>query len=110
MRHPALVGAALNIVATLATHKGLALVGVPMFGVWGAPTEAHDLPAFWASRVIARAEGARRFVLLNGHKEPPLTGAPKGKACQPSGSCWLLGANWWRGHLSSTRFWVPVGS
>ena len=29
-----------------------------MFGVWGAPTEAHDLPAFWASRVIARAEGA----------------------------------------------------
>jgi hypothetical protein len=67
MRHPALVGAALNIVATLAACKGLALVGVPMCRVWGAPTEAHDLAAFWASRVIARAEGARRFVPLNGN-------------------------------------------
>ena len=64
MRHPALVGAALIIVATLAARKGLALVGVPMFGVWGAPTEAHDLPEFWASRVIANTEGARCSVLL----------------------------------------------
>ncbi len=63
----ALVGAALNFVATSTACEGLALVGVPMFGVWGAPTEAHDLPAFWASLVIARAEGARRFVPLRGH-------------------------------------------
>ena len=70
MRHPAIVGAALDLVSALAAGEGLALVGVPVFGVWGAPTEAHDLPAFWASRVIARAEGARQFVLLNGHKAP----------------------------------------
>jgi hypothetical protein len=58
------VGTALDLVSALTAGEGLALVGVAMFGVWGAPTEAHDLPAFWASRVIARAEGARRFVLL----------------------------------------------
>jgi hypothetical protein len=56
------VGAALNIVATVVACEGLALVGVAMFGVWGPPAEAHDLPAFWASRVIARAEGACRLV------------------------------------------------
>ena len=67
MRYPAF-GAALNIVATLAARKGLALVGVPEFGVWSPPTEVHDLTTFWASRVIARAEGARRFELRNGHK------------------------------------------
>jgi hypothetical protein len=52
MGHLAIVGAALDLVSALAAGEGLALVGVPVFGVWGAPTEAHDLPAFWASRVI----------------------------------------------------------
>jgi hypothetical protein len=73
------VGTALDLVSALAAGEGLALVGVPVFGVRGPPTEAHDFPAFRASGVIARAEGARRFVLLNGHKEPPLTGTPKGR-------------------------------
>lgn len=77
MRHPAIVGAALDLVSALAASEGLALVGVPVFGVWGAPTEAHDLPAFWASRVIARAEGARQFVLLS--IKPPTDGHAKGK-------------------------------
>jgi hypothetical protein len=64
------VGTALDLVSARAARKGLALVGVPVFGVRSPPAEAHDLPAFWASRVIARAEGARQFVLLNGHKAP----------------------------------------
>ena len=36
MRHPAIVGAALDLVSALAASEGLALVGVPVFGVWGA--------------------------------------------------------------------------
>jgi hypothetical protein len=52
------VGAALNLVSALAAGEGLALVGVPMFGVWGPPAEAHDPPAFWASCVIARGATA----------------------------------------------------
>jgi hypothetical protein len=50
------VGTALDLVSALAAGEGLALVGVPVFGVWGPPAEAHDLPAFWASRMIARAK------------------------------------------------------
>jgi hypothetical protein len=69
MRHPALVGTALDLVSALAAGERLTFKGVAVIGVWGAPTEAHDLPAFWASRVIARAEGARQFVLLR-HKSP----------------------------------------
>ena len=87
MRHPAIVGAALDLVSALAAGEGLALVA-PVFGVWGAPTEAHDLPAFWASRVIARAEGARQFVLLS--ISPPLTGTRR-VSVQSSEACPLAG-------------------
>ena len=52
------VGAALNFVATSTACEGLALKQIPMLGVWSAPADAHDLPTFWAGRVIVCAERA----------------------------------------------------
>jgi hypothetical protein len=79
MRHPALVGAALNLVSAPAACEGLALEGVPMFGMWGAPAQAHLFSTLRTTRSIICAEGAHQFVLLCGHKEPPRQFGSKGQ-------------------------------
>ena len=64
------VGAALNFVTTPMAGEGLALVGVPMFGVWSAPAQAHRFSTLRATGLIARAEGARLFATLRWHRKP----------------------------------------
>jgi hypothetical protein len=62
MRLAVHVGAAINIVATLAACKGLVLVGCPIFGVWSAPAQTHRFSTSRATEVIVSAEGACRLV------------------------------------------------
>jgi hypothetical protein len=46
------VRATLDLMSAVAAGEGLALIGIPMFGMWRAPTQAHRSSTLRATKPI----------------------------------------------------------